>query len=49
MYLSSRPIGQSNQTKDYLGGLEENDLKLPHGPVVLSPDNYFNPWRVNYL
>ena len=41
MYLSSRPIGQSNQTKDYLGGLEENDLKLPHGPVVLSPDRLF--------
>ena len=23
MYLSSRPIGQSNQTKDYLGGLKK--------------------------
>jgi phosphatidate phosphatase PAH1 len=41
MYLSSRPIGQSNQTKNYLGNLEENDLKLPHGPVVLSPDRLF--------
>ena len=41
MYLSSRAIGQSNQTKNYLRNLEENDLKLPHGPVVLSPDRLF--------
>jgi len=39
LYLTSRPIGQSQQTRGYLSGLrQEGDRMLPRGPVFTSPD-----------
>ena len=47
VYLTSRPIGQSRQTKSYLTTLEQQHVmngkelestKLPDGPVFMSPD-----------
>ncbi|XP_063901887.1 phosphatidate phosphatase LPIN1-like isoform X2 [Zophobas morio] len=38
LYLSSRAIGQANLTRYYLQGVKQQGLRLPDGPVLLSPD-----------
>jgi len=38
MYLTSRAIGQSKLTKDFIFSVYQDGKMLPHGPVVLSPD-----------
>lgn len=37
-YLSSRSVGQADMTRAYLNGVVQDGYKLPHGPVILSPD-----------
>ena len=39
MYLSSRSIGQSRVTRDYIRSIRQGDLTLPDGPVLLSPSS----------
>ncbi|KAJ8907883.1 hypothetical protein NDN08_007986 [Rhodosorus marinus] len=38
IYLTSRPIGQADNTRAYLKNLVQGDVGLPIGPVVMSPD-----------
>jgi len=38
MYLTSRPIGQSQQTKNFLQSVYQDGKLLPQGPLVMSPD-----------
>lgn len=38
VYLSSRPIGSSGQTKSYLNDLRQDGEALPPGPLIVSPD-----------
>lgn len=38
MYLTSRSVGQSDSTRNYLTGIVQDGYKLPRGPVILSPD-----------
>jgi len=38
LYLTSRPIGQSQQTKDFLQSVHQDGKMLPQGPLVMSPD-----------
>jgi phosphatidate phosphatase LPIN len=38
MYLTARSVGLADTTRAYLRGVEQNDIKLPMGPVILSPD-----------
>lgn len=38
LYLTSRAIGQASYTREYLANVEQDQLKLPEGPVLLSPD-----------
>jgi len=38
MYLTARAIGQAEATKQYVFGVEQNDLHLPDGPVIQSHD-----------
>merc|ERR1711968_195731 len=38
VYLSSRPIGSSGQTKKYLNDLRQDGEALPPGPLIVSPD-----------
>lgn len=45
VYLSSRAIGQANMTKSYLDQVEQQGLRLPHGPVLLSPNSLFNAFK----
>ena len=38
MYLTSRAIGQAEITRDYLKNINQNNFRLPDGPVIMSPD-----------
>lgn len=38
MYLTSRSVGQADSTRSYLSGIDQDDVKIPAGPVILSPD-----------
>jgi phosphatidate phosphatase LPIN len=42
VYLSARAIGQSENTKDYLYNIFQNNKGLPAGPLLLSPDGLFS-------
>eukprot|EP01090_Pellita_catalonica_P023717 TRINITY_DN9923_c0_g2_i1.p1 TRINITY_DN9923_c0_g2~~TRINITY_DN9923_c0_g2_i1.p1 ORF type:complete len:306 (-),score=48.11 TRINITY_DN9923_c0_g2_i1:810-1727(-) len=41
MYLSSRPIGQAHYTRGYISTLRQDEVTLPEGPVITSPDGLF--------
>lgn len=39
LYLSSRPIGQADTTRDYIKGIKQDEnFNMPDGPVIMSPD-----------
>lgn len=38
MYLTARSVGQADITRSYLRNIDQNGIKLPDGPVILSPD-----------
>ncbi|KAI0463773.1 hypothetical protein LJB42_002778 [Komagataella kurtzmanii] len=38
MYLTARSVGQADSTRYYLNNIEQEGLRLPQGPVILSPD-----------
>uniref|UniRef100_A0A0K0EKX8 LNS2 domain-containing protein n=1 Tax=Strongyloides stercoralis TaxID=6248 RepID=A0A0K0EKX8_STRER len=45
IYLSSRAIGQSYTTKNYLKNVNQNSEVLPDGPVLLCPDSIITAFR----
>src|SRR6202012_5041845 len=38
LYLTSRSVGQADTTRGYLNGVLQDGIKLPKGPVIMSPD-----------
>ncbi|KAF4631988.1 hypothetical protein G7Y89_g6146 [Cudoniella acicularis] len=38
MYLTSRPVGQADNTRTYLNGVVQETYRLPKGPTIMSPD-----------
>ena len=39
IYLTARSVGQADSTRQYLQSIvQENGIRLPEGPVILSPD-----------
>lgn len=38
VYLTARSVGQADSTRQYLQGINQDGVKLPMGPVILSPD-----------
>ncbi|KAK5121105.1 hypothetical protein LTR85_005589 [Meristemomyces frigidus] len=38
LYLTSRSVGQADNTRAYLNGVVQDGFRLPKGPVILSPD-----------
>lgn len=38
MYLTARSVGQADSTRYYLENIDQENVKLPSGPVILSPD-----------
>jgi len=45
IYLTARAICQSSITKTYLNNLVQNNIKLPKGPLVMSPDGLFTSFK----
>ncbi|WKY11363.1 hypothetical protein Q1695_003153 [Nippostrongylus brasiliensis] len=45
VYLSSRAIGQSHTTKQYLKSVAQDSKQLPDGPVLLSPTSVLIAFR----
>lgn len=41
IYLTSRPLGQSYSTKNYLNQISQDKFSLPQGPVIHNPDGIF--------
>lgn len=39
LYLSARAIGQAQQTRDYLKSVKQDQIMLPDGPLLLSPES----------
>ncbi|XP_066282646.1 phosphatidate phosphatase LPIN2-like isoform X1 [Branchiostoma lanceolatum] len=39
LYLSSRAIGQARATREYLHWVQQGDIKLPKGPLLLAPSS----------
>lgn len=38
LYLTARSVGQADTTRQYLDSIVQDGVKLPKGPVILSPD-----------
>lgn len=49
MYLSARAIGQAGSTREYLKGVEQDQCRLPDGPVIMSPDRLLAALRREVL
>ena len=45
IYLTSRAIGQSTMTKNYLDSLIQEKKSLPPGPLIMSPDGLFTSFK----
>lgn len=46
LYLSSRPIGQADQTRDYIKRIvQDRVFVMPDGPVILSPDRLLRSFK----
>ena len=45
LYLTSRAIGQSSSTREYLEGVEQGSQQLPEGPIIMSPDRLFKSFH----
>ncbi|KAG7662707.1 ned1 [[Candida] subhashii] len=45
VYLTARSTGQADSTRQYLQGINQDGVKLPPGPVILSPDRTFAALR----
>lgn len=38
LYLTARSVGQADTTRQYLDSINQDGVKVPKGPVILSPD-----------
>lgn len=45
LYLTSRAIGQSTITRNYLTSLQQEDILLPRGPIIMSPDRLMTSFK----
>lgn len=45
LYLTSRAIGQSTSTREYLEKVEQQRYQLPDGPIIMSPDRLFKSFH----
>ena len=45
LYLSARAIGQSKLTKDLLRNINQGDMTLPEGPLLLSPTSLISAFH----
>ena len=45
LYLSARAIGQSRATREYLRSIQQGDVKLPDGPLLLNPTSLISAFH----
>lgn len=46
LYLTSRPIGQADTTRDYIRGIiQDKVFNMPDGPVIMSPDRLIRSFK----
>lgn len=46
LYLTSRPIGQADMTREYLRGIQqEGGFRMPDGPMIMSPDRLLRSFK----
>ena len=45
LYLTSRSVGQADTTRGYLNSISQEGIKLPKGPVIMSPDRTYAALR----
>jgi phosphatidate phosphatase LPIN len=45
LYLTARAIGQASTTRLYIEGLKQDNIKLPDGPMVMSPDRLMRSFK----
>jgi phosphatidate phosphatase LPIN len=45
LYLTSRAIGQSSITRNYLTSLQQDEMFLPRGPIIMSPDRLMTSFK----
>ncbi|XP_054266582.1 phosphatidate phosphatase LPIN3 isoform X2 [Macrosteles quadrilineatus] len=49
LYLSSRAIGQSRLTREYLKSIKQEDLSLPEGPMLLNPTSLISAFHTEVI
>lgn len=46
MYLTSRPIGYAEYTRNYLKGIKQEQIyTIPDGPLIMSPDRLMTSFK----
>ena len=45
VYLTARAIFQSDATHEFLGGLKQDEIQLPYGPIIMDPDGVFSSFK----
>lgn len=45
IYLTARAIGQYKQTRKFIDTVEEGGVKLPEGPIFMSPDGFVKSFQ----
>jgi phosphatidate phosphatase LPIN len=46
LYLTSRPIGQADTTREYIKSIIQDDVFImPDGPVIMSPDRLLRSFK----
>ncbi len=45
LYLTARPLCQSEKTKNYLRSIKQDELILPNGPLLLNPDGLISAFK----
>ena len=46
LYVSSRSVGLANTTRNYIKKVSQENIKLPDGPILLSPGRLFESIKV---
>ena len=45
VYLTARAILQSDATHQFLSDINQNEMKLPYGPIIMDPDGVFSSFK----
>lgn len=49
LYLTSRAIGQADLTRGYITNLKQDQMNLPEGPVIMSPNRLISAFSLEVI